>query len=358
MFETLKTFCEIPAPGGREDLIHEPLAERWRGQTDSVEITPVGNLVAHVAGSGKKLLLVGHGDEIGFVVKYIAPEGFLFFTSGQRDDRQKPDLRGVYFSPVGQRALVIGRNTQIPGVFATLTGHILTADQRLKTALDWNDFWVDVFLSSAEEVRAAGIEVGSRIVWNPPFTRNGKLITGKAMDNRVSLLLMDEVLRRLDRSRLHYDLYLASTIQEESGLIGANSVNRALGCDYAIALDTGLSGDVPTVDPRNVSSRLGAGPILIQKDLYSYNFHLNNRIADTAADAGIPLQHAAYSLYGSDAGMLIREGLPSAALVVPTRYTHSPFETVHEDDLEATVELLLAFLYRPYDGSSAQETAQ
>jgi len=91
---------------------------------------------------------------------------------------------------------------------------------------------------------------------------------------------------------------------------------------------------------------LGAGAILIHKDLYSYSFALNNGIIDAARDANLPLQHVAYSIYGTDAGALIREGVASSALVVPTRYTHSPFETVHVDDLEATVELLLAFLYR------------
>ncbi|MFO7321919.1 MAG: M20/M25/M40 family metallo-hydrolase [Chloroflexota bacterium] len=346
MFETLKQFCEIPAPGGREDLIHVPLAERWRPLVESVELTRVGNLVAHVGGNGKKLMLIGHGDEIGFTVKYISPDGFLFLTSGQRDDRMKPDLRGSYFTPLGQRALVLGRKAQVPGVFATLTGHILTNEQRQKTALDWNDIWVDVFMSSAEEVRAAGIEIGSRVVWNPPITQNGKLITGKAMDNRVALALMDELLRRLDRSRLAYDLYLVSTVQEEAGLIGAQSANLGLDCDYAIALDTGLSGDVPNVDPRDISTRLGYGPALIHKDLYSYSYDLNNRIVDTATEAGLPLQHAAYSLYGTDAGALIRSGVAAAALVVPARYTHSPFETVHTEDLESTLQLLLAFLYR------------
>jgi len=113
-----------------------------------------------------------------------------------------------------------------------------------------------------------------------------------------------------------------------------------------------LSGDVPGVDPRNISTRLGAGPILIHKDLYSYHYGLINRIIDTAADANMPLQHAVYSVYGTDSGALIREGVAASALVVPTRYTHSPFETVHADDLEMTVSLLLEFLYRPN-----QETA-
>lgn len=345
MFDFLKHLCEIPAPGGREERLHTFLLERWRSRAEQAYLTPVGNLIAHVGGRGERLLLVGHGDEIGFAVKSISPEGFLFFTSGQRAD-SKPDLRSPYFTPMGQPALVIGREALVPGVFATLTGHILTDAQRAKTALDWNDYFVDVFMESAEQVRAAGIEIGARIIWHVPTRQFGKYYVGKAMDNRVALLLIDEVLQRLDPARLHYDLVVGSTVMEESGLYGAQSINREIGCEYAIALDVGLSGDVPGVDARDIPTRLGAGPILIHKDLYGYSFALNNRISDTAAAAGIPLQHAAYGLYGSDAGALIREGTAASALVIPTRYTHSPFETVHADDLEAAVNLLLAFLYR------------
>lgn len=349
MFEKLKYFCEIAAPGGREDLIHTPLAERWQPQVESVTITPVGNLIAHVGGTGPKLLLVGHGDEIGFTVKYISPDGFIFLTSGQRDDRMKPDLRGSYFTPLGQQALILGRKGGVEGVFATQTGHILTPEQKAKTALDWNDFWIDVFMPSREAVEAAGIRIGDRVVWNPTTRQHGRLATGKAMDNRVSLVVMDEILERVDRSKLQYDLYLTSTVQEEAGLLGAVSINQTINAPYGISIDTGLSGDIPGVDQRDVSSRLGGGPVIIHKDLYSYNYEQNNRIIAASEEAGISLQHAAYSLYGTDSGGLIRSGMAASALVVPSRYTHTPFETLNLDDVEATIQLLLAFLYRPVD---------
>lgn len=348
MYAILKELCEIPGPGGREERVHQWCYDRWQGQVESIHISPAGNLLAKAGGQGPRLMLVGHGDEIGFAVKYISEDGFIYFTSGQRDSG-RPDLRGPYFTPMGQPALVIGREALVPGIFATLTGHILTQEQRSKTQLDWNDLFVDVHLGSREAVHAAGIRVGDRIVWDVPTRQQGKFYFGKAMDNRVSLALMDAVLADLDRDRLQYELYLGSTVMEESGLYGAQSINRDVQCEYAIALDTGLAGDVPGVDPRNVSTRLGAGPTLIHKDLYGYNFRLNNRLIDTAAEAGIPLQEAVFGFYGTDAGALVREGVAASALVVPSRYTHSPFETIHADDLEAARDLILAFLYRPLE---------
>lgn len=351
MFETLRKYCEVPAPGGHERRIHGLIQQDWEPYVQESCITPVGNYVARVGGQGPGLMLVGHGDEIGFTVKYISPEGFIFFNSGQRDMSGRPDLRGSYFTPMGQQALIIGRDALVPGVFATLTGHILTPQQRAKTQLDWNDMFVDVFLPDREAVEAAGIRIGDRIVWNPQTQQHGPYYTGKAMDNRVSLALIDAILKRLEPEKLAFTLYLGSTIQEESGLYGAQSINRELQCTYAISLDTGLSGDVPGVDPRDVSTVLGKGPILIQKDLYSYDLLLNQHIEDAAQAAGIPLQFAAYTIYGTDSGALLREGVAASAITVPTRYTHSPFETVHADDLEATVELLLHVLYRPMEAN-------
>ncbi|MHB8624808.1 MAG: M42 family metallopeptidase [Aggregatilineales bacterium] len=345
MFETLKLLCELPGPGGREERVHNLLAQRWKAHSEWTKITPVGNLIVHIGGQGPRLLLVGHGDEIGFAVKYISPEGFIYFTTGQREASGRPDLRGMYFTPMGQPALVIGREALVPGVFATLTGHILSVDQRAKTALDWNDLFVDVFMGSRREVEAAGLHIGDRVIWNPPTRQSGKFYYGKAMDNRVALAVMDALLDRLDTSRLQFDLYLGSTVMEESGLYGAESINDEIKCELAIAVDTGLSGDVPGVDPRDVSTRLGGGPILIHKDLYGYNFNLNNRLIDTAHAASIPLQHAVHGIYGTDAGMLVRRGAAASAIGVPTRYTHSPLETVHADDLDSTLNLLLAFLY-------------
>lgn len=347
MYDILKTLCEMPAPGGREDIVHDFMLERWAPQTDNAAVTPVGNLIAKVGGSGPRLMLLGHGDEIGFTVTHISDDGFVSITTGQRESSGKPSLRGSYFIPMGQPALIVGRKARVEGVFATLTGHILTTEQRNKLQLDWDDLWVDVFMDSREAVLEAGINIGDRVVWNPPFRKSGDYYTGKAMDNRVSLALMDELLARVDRDRLQYELWFGSTIQEESGLYGAQSINRDVNADEVIALDTGLSGDVPGVSERHVATKLRGGPILLHKDLYGYNFRLNNRIIDTAAEAGLSLQQAVYSIYGTDSGAIIRDGTPAAALVVPTRYTHSPFETVHADDMEATVKLLLEFLYRP-----------
>lgn len=344
MFDLIKMLCELPGPGGDEWAIQDFISQRWAPRVQSLRITGVGNVVANLGGRGPRLLVAAHADELCYVVKHISPEGFIFFTNGQRDDRQRPFLRGPVLMPFGQPALIHTASGPVEGIFATLTGHILTERQREKKDLDWNDLWIDIGAASREEAARRGVAVGDRVIWNTPARRMDHLVYGKAMDDRVALAVMDRLLDVLDRDRLAYDLVFASTVQEEIGLVGAESIVQDVNCEMAISLDVGLVGDVPGVDPRDVSARLGGGPIIVHKDLSNYSRPLTLALLKTAREAGVPVQPAVFGLYGSDSAMFTRKGLQAALVVVPTRYTHSPFEMVHLDDVANTVQLMKHFL--------------
>ena len=344
MFDLIKTFTELPGPGGDEWRVQDFLADHWHSRVQDLALTPVGNLIANVGGQGPRLMIAAHADEICFVVKYIDEDGFIWITSGQRNPEQMPSLRASVFLPWGHPALIVTEEGAVEGIFATLTGHVLTPEQRAKTQPDWNDIFLDVGAASRAEVEAKGIQVGDRVIWNPPTQRMGDFVYGKAMDDRVCLAIMDRLLDVLDRDRLAYELVFVSTVQEEIGLVGAESAAEASGCELAISLDVGLVGDVPGVDPRDVSARLGGGPTIVHKDLSHYSRPLTLSILKTAKAAGIPVQPAVFAFYGSDSGAFTRHGLRASLVVVPTRYTHSPFEMVHLADVEATVQLLKRFL--------------
>lgn len=346
MYELLKTLCEAPGPGGDEGHVQDLLAERWAPRVESLEVDSIGNLVAQVGGEGPRLLIAAHADEVCFVVKHISDDGFVWIASGQRDTKQRPSLRSPYFLPWGHPALILTHEGPVDGLFATLTGHVLESDQRAKTEFDWNDIFIDIGASDRIAVEEQGVRVGDRVIWNPPIRRFGSLVYGKAMDDRVGLAIMDRLLDVLDMDCLAYDLVFASTVQEELGLVGAGAVADDVECDLVIALDVGLAGDVPAVDPRTVSARLGAGPTIVHKDLYAYSRSFSLELMEAGESAGVPVQSAVFGVYGSDAGAFTRAGLKAALVAVPTRYTHSPFEMVHLGDVEQTVDLLKRFLER------------
>jgi endoglucanase len=250
--------------------------------------------------------------------------------------------------PLGHVAHVFTSGRVVEGTFVTATGHVLTRQQRQHAeshAIDWLDFFVDVGARSRVEVEAMGIHPGCPVINAVTTRRTGRNLVGKAMDDRAGLAVMTALAERVDRSRLRYEVWFASTVQEEIGLVGARSV--AAGLDLGLIVEVGLAGDIPMVDKRSMPVRLGAGPILVHKDAQvTYSRAMTLALARCAQDVQIPIQHATFQNFGSDGKEWIMEGVPTAMVAFPCRYTHSPYETVEEADLEALVSLLIEFLVR------------
>lgn len=343
VFDTLATLMAIPGPTGQEQAVLAWLEERWAGRVERVWTTKVGNLLAHVGGTGPRLLIQGHADEIGFVVRSIDDDGFLWLASGQAG-RLQPRLR----YPVGQGA-------PVPGVCATVTGHSVTMEQQAPAWLTDDTLFVDIGATSRAEAIARGIHPGAGVIGNPPPQRLGTRIMGKAIDDRVALAVMTLLLEDLDPAALAYDVYFAATVQGEIGLVGASSLRHDLDADLALALDNGLVGDVPAVGARRMATALRAGPTLVHKDHYvHYSVDLIWRLAAVAEREQIPIQHAVYDGFGSDGAALIRQGIPAALIAPATRYTHSAFEMIDERDVVATIQLLRAFITTPPGASASQ----
>src|SRR5262245_28272248 len=107
---------ELPGPTGQEEPVLSWCRDRWAALGAEVQATPIGNVIARVRGSGPRLLIQGHADEIGFVVKSIDERGFVWLADGQAGSRT-PHFR----YPVGQTALIVGRTARVPGLFASAT---------------------------------------------------------------------------------------------------------------------------------------------------------------------------------------------------------------------------------------------
>jgi endoglucanase len=140
-------------------------------------------------------------------------------------------------------------------------------------------------------------------------------------------------------------LVLACTVQEEIGLIGAAGVAATERFDAAIAVEIGLAGDIPGVATRSMPTALGRGPLLVHKDaLVHYDHKLTARLEEVAHRNQIPIQHAVFGSFGSDGAAFMKADIPAALIAFPGRYTHTPFETGHMDDIEALVEWLAALV--------------
>jgi tetrahedral aminopeptidase len=342
VFELITTLTELPGPIGMEDVVQDWITERWSSFAE-VRRTRVNNVIARVGGSGPRLLLMAHADEICFMVKSISDDGFLHLWPYYGDQRGHPPK---WVMPLNQPALVVTPAGTVEGIFATASGHVIGVKDRSAANWEWNDWFVDLGVSSREAVEALGIHPGCRAIWNPPTRRLGEhLITGKAMDDRAALAIITQAAERLaSRDDLAYEVWIASTVHEELGLTGAASLVDELDLDLCINLDVGLVGDIPGPDKRDFPNRLGAGPSIVYQDSSAhYSWKLCEHLVATARSAELPVQRAIYQNYGSDAAALLRRGVQAALVTYPTRYTHSPIETVDERDVQACIELLVAF---------------
>jgi endoglucanase len=338
--DTLIELMEMAAPTGQEEPVLAWCRERWAAAGAEVTSTPIGNVLAHVPGDGPKLLIQGHADEIGFVVKSIDERGFVWLTDGQAGSRNFSERY-----PVGKPALIVARNARIDGMFGAATGHILsTKADRGKTPTE-DDIFVDIGVDSKEEAEALGVHVGAGVIWNPPTRRLGKRLYGKAIDNRVSLALMTHLLSEVDPAAYRYDITIAATVQEEIGLIGALSLGQSGPFDLAIAIDNGPIADYPGTSLKEMPVQLGKGPTLVYKDSWAhYDRRIIDWLLDIAETNDIPVQRTIYPGFGSDGAALIRSGIPAALLAISTRYTHSAFEMLDERDLTGAFDLLRAFV--------------
>lgn len=341
MFDLIKQLTELSGPVGQEGEVLDAVEALWQEAGARTERTGIGNLLARVGGSGPKTLLVAHADELCFLVRAIDEQGFLFLANGQAWQRTT-SLRNGF--TIGQRVRVLAREGVLPGVIATVTGHLATLALPEPSALTWDDFWVDTGLSRAE-LEERGVTPGTRVIWDATTEQFGPHVVGKALDDRVLLAVLTAVLRRVQPDDLNCELTLAATVQEEIGVVGATALATRERFDAAVVLEVGLAGDVPGVDLRAMPLRLGDGPVLIHKDsLVHYDHRLTRRLEETAAAAEIPIQHAVFGSFGSDGAALMKADIPAALVAFPTRYTHTPFETAHLGDIEKLADWMAGFV--------------
>jgi endoglucanase len=323
---------------------HEDDATRvWREAAAAFsEVTSdtLGTSFARVrAGSGAPTLaIVGHIDEIGVSITHIEDSGLLAFATvgGIR-----PDML------LGQRVDLLTRGGRIPGVI----GRKLLAPMqaRDRPRLELADLHLDIGARSREEA-AALVRLGDPGVWrgDPLELANGRLVS-KSLDNRLGAYVALEVARRVaEAGDAQVDVVAVAAVQEEIGSYGAGPVAFDLAPLVALAVDVTYTTDVPGGDARTAGkveldsgTIIGVGPTL--------NRRVTDLLSDVAEGEGIDHAYEVYTrvtMTDADEIHLARGGVPTALLSIPTRYVHSPTELCSLADVEATIQLAVAFARR------------
>ena len=311
----------------------EPLAEIMQDR--------IGSLITRVPGTSDRprVMLAGHMDEIGFMVKLISEDGFIRFLP-----------LGGWWDQVmlAQRVVIKTRHGEVPGVIGAKPPHLLPAEKR-KKIVEKKDMYIDVGATSREEVEAIGVRLGDPIIPVSEFTpmAGGKSYLAKAWDDRVGCALIIQVAQLLVGQAHPNTLYGVGTVQEEVGLRGAKTSAEIVDPDVAIILEVDIPGDVPGIEEVESAVKLGKGPTLLLYDARMIpNLELRDLVIDTARELEIPLQLSAMAGGATDGGMihLHGQGVPSVVLGVPARHIHSHAGIIHRDDYDKALNLLVAVI--------------
>ena len=339
--ELLKELCEAHGAPGFEDNIRAIFRREIEPFVDRIEVDGIGNCIAIKEGKpgSPKVMLAGHLDEIGFVVKHIDDNGFL---------RLSP-LGG--FDPktlIAKRVLVnTSHGEQITGMIGCKPIHIMTPEDRQKMPTV-PQLFVDVSLT-ADEAREK-IEIGDPVTLKQNFETHGSRCTGKSLDNRVSIYTLIESVKRFSNENV--SVYAVATTQEEVGLRGAMTASHRIEPDCGVAIDVTLACDIPGATDHEQISALGKGVAIKIHDSSSIsNPKMVRAMRSFAREKEIPFQMEILTAGGTDAGGIQRGGsaVPAITLSVPCRYVHSVVETIDSVDLEATVALLTEFLNNAHE---------
>ena len=333
----LEKICKAPGAPGYETRIRDLVLKEIKGLVDHVRIDSMGNVVALKKGKSnkKKVMAAAHMDEIGFIVTHIDDKGFIRFAP----------LGG--FDPktlTAQRVLLHGKKDLV-GVMGCKPIHIMSQAER-GASPKIEDYFIDTGLSKKDLDKI--IEVGTPITRERDMVELGDCVCVKSLDNRCSVFVLIEALRRLKSSRRKpaYDFYAVFTVQEEVGLRGANVSALDLQPDFGIGLDVTIACDVPGTASHQQVTKLGEGTaIKIMDSSVICDQRMVAFMKATAKKKKIKWQPEILTAGGTDtAGLqrMVAGGSISGAISIPTRYIHQVIETAHQEDIEASIKLLTA----------------
>lgn len=318
--EMLKNLTQGFGPSGREDEIREIIKGYVKDYADEISEDVMGNLIVRKRGTGKKIMLAAHLDEIGVVITFIDDNGFLRFSS---------------VGGLNSKELLYSKVKFKNGVIGTIGTEKDNKDKLIPK------MYIDIGAKDKKEAEKL-VSIGDMATFLGEFYQREDVVISKALDNRAGCYVLIETLKSAQSEN---DLYFVFTSQEEVGLRGAKTSAYSIDPDLALAVDVTDTGDTPNCEEMAV--KLGGGAAVKVMDrsvLCDRNVRIN--LIESAKRAGVSYQLEVMTDGGTDAGAIsgTKAGVKTGGLSIPTRYIHSPSEMVSKKDMEGAVKILLEFI--------------
>ncbi|WP_367377557.1 aminopeptidase [Enterococcus gilvus] len=309
----------------RRVIINELDKLPYKKSTDGL-----GSLIFTKEGkSPKSIMICGHMDEVGFMVRSISPLGLIHLMV----------VGGV--KPLAQQLQKV-RITTFDG--KKISG-VINSEYREGKA---ENLYCDIGATTAEEVDELGIEVGNMVCYATEFETFAveDIYAGKAFDDRLACFVMGELMKRLAEEELPVTLHFANTSSEEVGIRGAKTAVQAINPDIVFVIDVATFSTEFVRDHTN-QRQIGKGPILTHFDrTLAPNLEMVRYVKETAKSQNISLQLDMFNSGGTDGGEAhkVNEGKPTVVTILPVRYGHCAYSIVNQQDVQQMIDLYEALI--------------
>ncbi len=337
--EFLRRLIASPSPSGFEQPIQEVIRTEISQYTDVVRTDLHGNVIASLNPEGSpRVMLTAHCDELGFIIRYIDDQGFLYFAPiGGFDPSTLP----------GERVHVHTPNGPLLGVIGSKAVHLMDSEER-SHAPKLKNMWIDIGVSSREEAQQL-VPLGSVATRAAQLELlRGELIVSRALDNKSGIFTIVEAMRHLhgQREKLKASVHFVSTVQEETGLRGARTSTYEINPHIALTVDVTFTSDHPETSKQLLGDvKLNGGPGLTIGGFT--NPRVYQLLVAVATNADINYQYdiqAGYTGTDNDNVQVSRGGVATGLLNIPCRYMHTGSEIVSLKDINDTAELMTRFV--------------
>lgn len=339
--EMIQEMSEAHGISGCEKEVSRVMKKWLAPVSDEITYDNLGSIIGLQKGSvnGPKVMICGHMDEVGFLVREIDEQGYI---------RMLP-VGGWWGHVLPSQTLFITtkEGKRYHGIVGSSAPHGLSAEVKEKV-IKPVDLFLDLGVDDRDEVFELGIQIGDMITPDTKFEvmNNPNYLMGKAWDDRLCAALAMDVLYRIQHDAHEANVYAVGTVQEEVGLRGARTATNLIHPDVAIALDVTTALDTP-MDKGDV--KLGGGVVLSIMDAgIIAHKALLHEIEDICHDLGLDINYDMMTAGGTDADNIHKafDGIITMTLSIPTRYMHSHRLLIHRKDYVQTVEAISEFCRR------------
>ena len=328
----LEKLCNSFGPCGEEDEVIAIIKQELNGLDLTIFEDRVGNLIVKKEGISPSVTLNASLDEAGLFITQIKDDGTLAFDSALI----MPKLL------IGKQ-LLIGKK-KLPGVIGYVPIHLQRKLELIDKPVKNTALSIDIGCSKKDEA-SKEVKVGEWAVFNTTFREENGVFSGKALDNRLSVAALVQILKS---GKIKNSFTAVFSRIRKTWRWGASAAGESFSSDYNIILDTAASDDGPISNwekHESISeSQLGKGAVLTVLDAtHIASKQLFSHFVECGESKKIPFQIKQSASGVSEAGEYLTGGKGNKVITIsmPCRYQNAPISMARREDWKNLIKLLV-----------------